>query len=102
MNPSKIAGLVGAVLAIVAAFVTVPYALAVLAVLGLVVGWNYAAELQVRVIVSALALHLLAGAFDAVPAAGPFITAILGNFGAMVAGVALMIILNNMYLKLKA
>ena len=102
MNLSKIMGLVGVVLAIAAAFVAIPFAGALLAVLGLIVGWNYAAENHVRVIVSALALSALAKTFDTLPAVGPAVSAILGNFGSLVAGVALMIILNNMYLRLKA
>jgi len=56
----KIVGLLGVLLAIVAAFVNVPYAEPLLAVAGVVVGLSVAGEHHVRVIVSALALHTVA------------------------------------------
>lgn len=101
MNIYKIIGLLGVLLAIVAAFVSVPYAEPALAVAGLVVGIRVAGEHHVRVIVSALALHLIAGAFNGIPGAGPAITSILGNFGVLAAGAALLIIVRNMYERLK-
>jgi hypothetical protein len=97
----KIVGLVGVLVAIVAAFMTVPYAEPIIAIAGLVVGISVAGEHHVRVIVSALALHTVAGAFNGVPGAGPSITAILGNFGTLAAGAALLIIVRNMYERLK-
>jgi hypothetical protein len=55
----------------------------------------------VRVIVSALALHTVASTFNGIPGAGGSITAILGNFGTLAAGAALLIIVRNMYERLK-
>jgi hypothetical protein len=101
VNVYKIIGLLGVLLAIVAAFVTVPYAEPALAIAGLVVGISVAGEHHVRVIVSALALHVVASAFNGIPAIGPWITAILGNFGVLAAGAALLIIVRNMYVRLK-
>ncbi len=101
MNVYKIVGLIGVLLAIVAAFVSVPYAEPLIAIAGLVVGLSVAGEHHVRVIVSALALHTVANAFNGVPGAGPMITAILGNFGILAAGAALLIIVRNMYARLK-
>jgi len=46
MDIYKIAALLGVVLAVVAAFVAVPYSGAALAILGAVVGWGVAAEVQ--------------------------------------------------------
>jgi hypothetical protein len=97
----KIIGSLGVLLAIVAAFVNVPYAEPALAIAGLVVGISVAGEHHVRVIVSALALHALANAFNGIPGAGPSITAILGNFGVLAAGAALLIIVRNMYERMK-
>ena len=101
MNVYKIVGLLGVLLAIVAAFVNVPYAEPLIAVAGLIVGISVAGEHHVRVIVSALALHTVANAFNGIPGAGASITAILGNFGTLAAGAALLIIVRNMYLRLK-
>ena len=101
MNVYKIVGLLGVLLAIVAAFVNVPYAEPIMAVAGAVLGISVAGEHHVRVIVSALALHALASAFNGIPGAGPSITTILGNFGTLAAGAALLIIVRNMYLRLK-
>jgi hypothetical protein len=102
VNIYKIAGLIGVVLAVVAAFVTVPYAGAALAVLGVIVGWGMATEDSVRVIVSAVALATLSGTFGGIPVAGPSLTAIIANIGAMVAGAAVLMILRNVYNRVKA
>ena len=102
MNVYKIVGLLGVLLAVVAAFVTnIPYAEPLIAVAGLVVGISVAGEHHVRVIVSALALHTVANAFNGIPGAGASITTILGNFGTLAAGAALLIIVRNMYERLK-
>jgi hypothetical protein len=101
VNVTKIVGLLGVLLGIVAAFVNVPYAAPILAVAGVVVGLSVAGEHHVRVIVSALALTALAGTFNGIPAAGPALTTILGNFGVLAAGAALLIIVRNMYERLK-
>ena len=101
MNVYKIVGLLGVLLAIVAVFVNIPYADPLIAVAGLVVGISVAGEHHVRVIVSALALHMIANAFNGIPGAGASITAILGNFGTLAAGAALLIIVRNMYARLK-
>jgi len=101
MTIYKIVGLLAVLLAIVAAFVNVPYAAPLLAVAGLVIGISIAGEHHVRVIVSALALHMVANTFNGIPGAGASITTILGNFGTLAAGAALLIIVRNMYERLK-
>lgn len=101
MNVYKIIGLLGVLLAIVAAFVNIPYAQPLIAIAGLVVGISVAAEHHVRVIVSALALAALAGTFNGLPTVGAWLTAILGNFGTLAAGAALLIIVRNMYQRMK-
>jgi hypothetical protein len=97
----KIVGLIGVAVAIVQAFVAIPYAEPIIAIAGAVVGLSVAGEHHVRVIVSALALHAVAGAFNGIPAAGPTLTSILGNLGTLAAGAALLIIVRNMYERFK-
>ena len=101
MSVQKIVGLVGLLLAVVAAFVMIPYAALILAVLGLVAGLTIVAEEHVRVIVSALALNYLANTFATLPEAGLYVTAIISNIGALAAGAALMIVFRNMYARFK-
>ena len=95
MNPYKIAGWIGIALALVSVFVTVPYAAPVMAIAGAVLGYSVAAEHNVRVIVSAVALGALAHSFDGIPAAGTYIGAFLANAGIVAAGAAILIILRN-------
>ena len=101
MNLYKIVGWIGVALAIVTAFVSVSYAGLAIAIAGAIVGFSIAGEHHVRVIVSALALHMVADAFNGLPGAGTAITHILTNFGTLAAGAALMIIVRNMYERFK-
>lgn len=101
MSFQKILGLVGLAVAIVGAFVSIPYAALILLVIGLIVGYSIAGEHHVRVIVSALALSAFAGAFTAVPSVGTYLQAIVGGFGSIAAGAALTIILVNIYNRFK-
>jgi len=55
MNIQKIVGWIAVVLAVIGAFVSIPYAAAILLVAGLVVGYTINDE-HVRVLVSALVL----------------------------------------------
>jgi hypothetical protein len=73
----------------------------ILLVLGLVIGSSIAGEHHVRVIVSALALSAFAGAFGAVPGIGNYLTSIVSNIGALAVGVALTVILVNIYNRFK-
>ncbi len=97
MNLHKIAGILGLLVAVVGAFVTIPYAALILLVLGLVIGFGVAADHNVRVIVSAIALSMFAGAFEAVPGAGMYLKGIVAAIGQLAAGAALYVILNNIY-----
>jgi len=100
VNIQKIILLVALALAVVAAFVTIPYAAAVLVLLGIPIGIWVVADIQVRVLVSALVLNLLGHAFDAVPAIGPYIGNIIANVGIAVAGIALTIVFRNIYARI--
>ncbi len=86
----------------VGAFVAIPYIGLILLVIGLVIGYSIVGEHHVRVIVSAIALSMFAGAFTAVPSdAGTYLQAIVGNVGELAAGAALSIILVNIYNRFK-
>jgi len=97
----KIVYAVGLLLAVVAAFVNVPYAGVVLALCGVVASCAVLPEHHVRVIVTALALHFLGNTLDGLPAIGGHVTAILGNLGTVVAGAALQIMVRNIIMRLK-
>jgi hypothetical protein len=100
MSILRIVYAVGLLLAVVAAFVNVPNAALLLAVLGLVASFAVLPEHHVRVIVTALALAALAGTFNGLPGVGIYVTAILGNLGSLVAGAALQIIVRNIVMRL--
>ena len=101
MSIEKIVGLVGVAVAVVAAFVAIPQLATILLVAGLVVGIYVIGDHHVRVMVTALVLAGLSGSFSAVPAVGTYIAAILANIGVLVTGAAVMIILRNIYARLK-
>lgn len=102
MSFQKILGLVGLAVAIVGAFVAIPYAALILLVIGLIIGYGIAGADHVRVIVSALALSAFAGHFGAVPSdVGTYLVAIVSNVGALAAGAALAIILVNIVNRFK-
>jgi|SRR5882672_1192783 len=100
MNIRKIIGLVLLAIAVLAAFVGIPYAAVILAVLGIPIGIMAAADAHVRLLVSALAVNVLAHSFDALPAVGPYVGSIIVNIGIGIAGAALAIVFKNIYLRL--
>lgn len=103
MNPFKIVGWVGLAVAIVGAFVEIPYAGLILLVLGLVVGVAIAAEDHVRVLVTALVLTSLSGVFAAniENDVGGYLTGIYSNLGLIAAGAALTIVTRNIWRRYK-
>jgi len=101
MNTEKIVGIIGVAVAVVGAFVAIPYMVTILLVAGLIVGVFVIGDHHVRVMVTALVLTGLGRTFDAVPAVGTYISAILVNIGVLVVGVSVMIILRNIYARLK-
>ncbi len=100
MKIPKIIGLVALAIAVIAAFVNIPYAAVVLAILGIPIGLAAPGDAHVRVLVSALVLNLLGHAFDAVPAVGLYVGSIIGNVGIVLAGGALAIVFKNIYARL--
>ncbi|MDE2448346.1 MAG: hypothetical protein KGO22_05205 [Gammaproteobacteria bacterium] len=102
MNTYKIVGIIGLLIAIAAAFVKIPYAMELMAIAGVIVALNIAAEDNVRVIVSAIAMPVVAGLFNELPAVGTHVTAILAGIGYLVGGAALLIILRNVVKRVMA
>jgi hypothetical protein len=100
VNISKIAGIIGMLIALVAAFTNVPYGVELMTIAGIIVGISIATEDSVRVIVTAVALPVLAACLNGLPSIGPYITSILGNIGHVVGGAALLVILRNIYKRL--
>lgn len=102
MNIYKIVGIIGLLIAIAAAFVRIPYAMELMAIAGVIVALSIAAEDNVRVIASAIAMPIVAGLFNGLPAVGTHVTSILTNIGYILGGAALLIILRNILNRLKA
>ena len=102
MNTYKIVGIIGLLIAIAAAFVKIPYAMELMAIAGVIVAFGIGAEDNVRVIASAIAMPVVAGLFNGLPAVGAHVTAILTNVGYVIGGAALLIILRNVVNRVKA
>lgn len=101
MNPFKIVGWVALAIAIVGAFMEIPYADFILVVLGLVGGFAMASEDHVRVLVSALVLVMLSNQLMAIPEIGSYLTGIFTAVGTFATGAALMIISRNVWRRYK-
>lgn len=101
MNPFKIVGWVAIAIAIIGAFVEIPYAGLLLVLLGLAAGYAIAAEDHVRVLVSALVLTSLAGVLMNLPEIGTYLTSIFSAAGTFAAGAALMIVTRNVWRRYK-
>ena len=73
MNPFKLIGWAAIAIAVLSGFVEIPYAGALLVVLGLVSGVPIAAEDHVRVLATALVLASLSGVLGNIPEAGMYL-----------------------------
>ena len=94
MDAVKIIRIVAVVLALAAAFVTIPFAALLMALLGLAIGFmGVPDERRVLFLVTAVALATAAGSLGAIPAIGDYLTAILGNISAIVNAGAIAVIL---------
>lgn len=102
MGPGKIIQIIAVLAAVVAGLWSgFPQAGLVIAVLGLVAGWFIAAEDRQRVLVTAVALSIVAGGANAIPAVGGYITGIMTSLGALYAAGAITVIVVAIYEKLK-
>lgn len=101
MNIYKIVGIIGLLIAIAAAFAKIPYAMELMAIAGVIVAFGIGAEDNVRVIVSAIAMPIVAGLFNGLPTVGSYVTTILTGVGYVIGGAALLIILRNVVNRVK-
>lgn len=101
MNPFKLVGWAGIAVAVIGAFVEIPYAALLLLVLGIVVGVSIATEDSVRVIVTALALGAFSDVLMHIPAAGEHLTKIFAAAATFVSGAALLMISRNVWNRFK-
>ena len=101
MNPFKIIGWVALAIAIIGAFVEIPYAGLLLVLLGLVAGYAIAAEDHVRVLVTALVLYTLPEVLTNIPEIGTYLADIFGAAGTFIAAGSLTIIARNVWRRYK-
>ena len=101
MNPFKLIGWAAIAISVLGAFLEVPYAGALLVVLGLVAGVAIAGEDHVRVLASALVLGSLYGVLGNIPEVGMYLAKIFGAAGTFAAGAALTIISRNIWNRYK-
>ena len=97
-----IARLIGVVVSIVAAFVAIPQAAAILLVTGAISILSYKPEDYLRVIASALFLTLSAKALGEIPAIGMPLAAIFGNLGMFLVGSSVVAIAIRAYTLVKS
>ena len=96
MGVDKIIKLVGVLVAIVAAFVAIPYSALLVALLGIAGAWFIAEEDRSRFLIAAVALTFAQGGLDAIPTVGPMITTALGGVnGLFMAAAATVIVLGT-------
>ncbi len=102
MGVGKIIQIIAVLVAVVAALWSgFPEAGMAIAVLGAVAGWFVAAEDRQRILVAAIALSVVAGALNDIPAVGEYITAIMTNLGSLYAAGSITVILVALVEKLK-
>jgi hypothetical protein len=94
MDTVKIIRLAALAVAVVAAFVAIPYVALILMVLGLAVGFmGVPDERRIIFMVSALTLTSVAGALGGIPMVGDYLTAILTNISTVLNAGAVAVIL---------
>ena len=102
MGVGKIIQIVAVLAAIVAGLWSgFPEAALVIAVLGAVAGWFVAEEDRQRVLVAAIALSIVSGGLNAIPAVGGYISSVMASLGNLYAAGAITVILVAIYEKLK-
>ena len=94
MSPIKIIRILGLAVAVIAAFVTIPYAALVMVVLGLAAGFmGVEEERRVAFLVTVIALSIVAGSLGPIPAVGEYLTSILTNLSTILNAAAVAVIL---------
>jgi len=94
MNPIQIVRILGVAVAVIAAFVTIPYVALIMIILGLAAGFmGVSEERRTGYLVTAIALTMVAGSLGPIPAVGEYLTSILTNLSAIVNAGAVAVIL---------
>ncbi len=101
MSTAKIIWIIGALAAIVLAFMDTGYDAAIIAVLGLAGGFFVDKDHRVGLIVAAIFLSAGSGAWGPIPAIGDYLTAIWASYGGLLAAASLMAIGRTTYERLK-
>ena len=101
MDASKIIRLVAVLVAILAAFVTIPEEAAIIAVLGLVGGYYIEEDRATAFLVTALALGVVNGALGSVWGIGPYISDVLGSVSSLLNAAACTVIAVGIYNRVK-
>lgn len=102
MGVGKIIQIVAVLAAVVAGLWSgFPESALVVAVLGAVGGWFIAEEDRQRVLVAAIALSIVSGGLNAIPAVGHYISSVMASLGNLYAAGAITVILVAIYEKLK-
>ena len=94
MGPAKIVRILGVVLVVAVGLIpAIPYAALALAIVGLAVGYYVAPENRANLFLIVIVLASgAAGALDAVPGIGMYLTAVLESLGALLAAAAVTVI----------
>ena len=94
MDTIKIIRLAALAVAVIAAFVTIPYIALVMVVLGLAIGiMGVSEEQRIIFMITAVTLTFVAGSLGEIPVAGDYLTAILENLSTIINAGALAVIL---------
>ena len=94
MDTIKIIRLVATAIAVIAAFIEIPYIALAFIVLGLAIGFmGVPEERRMLFMVTAVALALVADSLGPIPAVGEYLTAFLSNVSAIINVGALAVIL---------
>ena len=103
MNTDKIVGYMGLLIAILVGveLVAIPYAALLLLISGFVLGYYTPSEAQVRVLISAVALTMFDTVLAEIPEIGIYLKDIVANIAISAQGAALLIIMRNLYKRLK-
>ena len=100
---AKVGGLcrlIAVIVAIVAAFITIPYGGAILVVLGIISAFAVPMDQRMGVTIAALALIFLSDQLDVIPAIGTYLGDITGGIGVAASGSALTGILLTLYTRI--
>lgn len=96
-----VARAIGVLLAVVAAFVTIPYVATVLLVLGAIAALNNTPDDSTRVYMITIVLFLIAKSVAVVPTAGGILAAIFTNLDMALIGASLVSVVLGLYARIR-